>query len=449
MRVVVGPRRLLRLCGTGPSIARALLLWAFLIPAAPADDAAGTTPSSAAATAIAPAVITGVYDSNGKTAPVGLNDDLLIAVGGSGSPPAAIEHLDGSRYALFLNGREVKGIPYGVFDPDRHALVFTLKRSDANRDLWTSLLGSPMEFERLVKVSLAERPGDGTSGLVPTIRAQSTNPNADTLRLEEIPPIRLGIGMILIGGFIWLLWIRARRDATMRDSFLPQIEPAAQTYSLGRWQMAFWFTLVFGSFAFLFLLTWDFNTISDQALALMGISGGTALAAMVVDAAKDSPADAVSRGLQALGLNNYADVLRIRGEIDALAAHLSGVQAALGLLPNDASLSIAQLQQQAQLQQNLLKLNTDIVGRQGILRTYDDKTRPFRTRGWFRDLTTDNNGIAIHRLQVFAWTWVLGIVYVIGVYRDLAMPEFSPQLLALMGISAAGYVGFKYPEANS
>jgi hypothetical protein len=39
-------------------------------------------------------------------------------------------------------------------------------------------------------------------------------------------------------------------------------------------------------------------------------------------------------------------------------------------------------------------------------------------------------------------------VSLLGVWRDLAMPEFSATLLTLMGISSAGYVGFKIPEVN-
>jgi hypothetical protein len=50
---------------------------------------------------------------------------------------------------------------------------------------------------------------------------------------------------------------------------------------------------------------------------------------------------------------------------------------------------------------------------------------------------------------VFCWTLVLGAIYLIGVYRDLAAPAFSSELLTLMGISGAGYVGFKYPEKNN
>jgi hypothetical protein len=44
---------------------------------------------------------------------------------------------------------------------------------------------------------------------------------------------------------------------------------------------------------------------------------------------------------------------------------------------------------------------------------------------------------------------MLGAVFIIGVYRDLAMPEFGSTLLALMAISNAGYVGFKMQEQNS
>jgi hypothetical protein len=94
-------------------------------------------------------------------------------------------------------------------------------------------------------------------------------------------------------------------------------------------------------------------------------------------------------------------------------------------------------------------LQTEIQDRKNILRTYDDKVRPFVTQGWFTDMTTDLNGTAIHRLQAFCWTLVLGVVFVIEVYRGLSMPEFSGNLLALMALSGAGYVGFKFPEVNS
>ena len=70
--------------------------------------------------------------------------------------------------------------------------------------------------------------------------------------------------------------------------------------AVGKWRL--WFTLIFCAFVYLFLILWDADTITTQALYLMGISSSTALAAVAIDVAKDSPADAVNRGLQALGL---------------------------------------------------------------------------------------------------------------------------------------------------
>jgi hypothetical protein len=44
------------------------------------------------------------------------------------------------------------------------------------------------------------------------------------------------------------------------------------------------------------------------------------------------------------------------------------------------------------------------------------------------------------------WTVVLGVIFIVTVWNELAMPEFSTEVLALMGLSAGTYVGFKLPE---
>jgi hypothetical protein len=38
---------------------------------------------------------------------------------------------------------------------------------------------------------------------------------------------------------------------------------------------------------------------------------------------------------------------------------------------------------------------------------------------------------------------------VYSAYRFLAMPDFDPTLLGLMGISSGTYIGFKFPEKKS
>ena len=73
-----------------------------------------------------------------------------------------------------------------------------------------------------------------------------------------------------------------------------------------------------------------------------------------------------------------------------------------------------------------------------------------KTRGFIRDVLSDASGnISLHRFQMFAWTIVLGIIFIASVYNDLEMPQFSATLLGLMGISSGTYLGFKVPENSA
>jgi hypothetical protein len=393
--------------------------------------AAEALPSNTLAHATA---ITGLCDDAGKQvsdkSAVGLNGLLWVVVSTSADPPppgsvpgksgaevpcsnptapasASKVQLDASQYALFFNGRELEGLDDAVYDSARHAFGFRLARNDQNKAVWARLLGSPTtSLHRSVSVVLGERKKDRTPE--PAITGIG---NSATFGLRMFSATWLGIAVAAIILVLYVVWGHARSNTTLRDNLLPQLPPDRQPYSLARWQMAFWFVLIFAAFIFLYLLLWDYTTVSNQALALMGISAATALAAVAVDVVKDSPADAANRALQALGLNTYADVLRVREEIAVRKAELAEAAKAAAELADPAQRHLQQLQV---------------------------------------EITTDINGPTIHRVQVLCWTIALGIVFVIGVYRDLAMPaDFSGTLLALMGISSAGYVGFKYPEKNN
>jgi len=363
-------------------------------------------------------------NGNNPATPVGLNETLWVQLTNLAAPNATI---DSSRYVLFLNGQEVHGLSDPVYRKDSRSLGFELKRNDKNRDLWTSLLGAPSVAHPSVEVDVAlgEKTTDKTAAK-PTITGAN---GTDLLHLKVFGPIGLAIAAILIVAVVVLVVVSAQHSTTLRDSYLPQIEPTKQTYSLARCQMAFWFVLIFCSFIFLYIATWDYNTVSQQALVLMGISGATALAAVAVDANKDSPADFVNRGLRALGFNSYDDVERAYADIDAKTQELKS--------PSPPSA------------QRIAQLTLEINDLNNRLATYHANIRPFTTQGFLKDIITDINGTAIHRLQVFCWTIILGGVFIIGVYRNLAMPEFGGTLLALMGISSAGYVGFKIPEKNN
>lgn len=209
---------------------------------------------------------------------------------------------------------------------------------------------------------------------------------------------------------------------------ITELNPSAQI-SLGRWQMAFWFTLILAAFVFLFVLLWDYNTVTSQALVLMGLSSATAIFAVQIDASKDTAIGAANETLKALGLRTYSDVVQLENEIAKRQDELKSTPA-----PDAAT---------------TLRLQTEITDLLNKKQTFREITRPFISQGWYKDLMTDVNAPALHRQQVFVWTLVLGVVFVIGTYRELSMPEFSSTLLALMGATSAGYLGFKYPEQQS
>ncbi|GAX59326.1 hypothetical protein SCALIN_C02_0005 [Candidatus Scalindua japonica] len=86
------------------------------------------------------------------------------------------------------------------------------------------------------------------------------------------------------------------------------------------------------------------------------------------------------------------------------------------------------------------------LGKRNAEKRTGTKENGLPTEGFIFDVLTDVNGISLHRFQIFVWTIVLGIIFCTKVCTDLAMPDFSNTLLALMGISSGTYLGFKFPE---
>lgn len=381
--------------------------------------------AACATAAPAPRVITIVGLSSGASADssdldLGLNDYLAVRL--KVEPPAPI---DPSKYTLFLDGRPILGLTNVLFRADKTALIFQLSRNGANASAWTALFSHGWS-PRDVSVALGEK----TQGAdTPPLTIAGSNGEQPTFKLVVFNGWRLVFAIAAFVIVIAAVIGGGKRTSMLRDSFLPQLESRRQTYSLGRCQMAFWFALIFGAFAFLYFFLWDYNTLTTQSLILMGISGATALFAAGIDATKDTPIGAINEKLRALGLNSYSDVQKLDSEIDKKNRKLKD-------LPPPTAAEATQLQ-------------AEIADRQRTLRAYEDMVGPFTSEGLFRDLTTDLNGAALHRLQVVFWTIALGGIFVIGVVQDLAMPQFSDTLLALMGVTSAGYVGFKYPERQS
>lgn len=75
-----------------------------------------------------------------------------------------------------------------------------------------------------------------------------------------------------------------------------------------------------------------------------------------------------------------------------------------------------------------------------------------RSAGFFRDIVSEGYGadrsVAVHRLQMLAWTLILGMIFVWTVLTSFSFPDFDSNLLLLMGISSGTYIGFKFPEKS-
>lgn len=339
--------------------------------------------------------------------------------------------LDVSKLVLYLDGRAMKGSTVQLVDPRREHWEVRLRRTDAARDAGEAVLASPDSFTRRVRVGLG--PEDGPEFMVREVPAP---PNL-MLRLEIVRE-----GWFYFAGLAWLALIAlfcwlAATTAIIRDSPSPIPDPLPspdppltpksqrkrdleiRPYSMGRSQMAFWFFLVTTAFLGIWLITGEFRgVITTEALLLLGIGTGTALGARAVEAKKRTEqAEAAPRLAELrqrrISLAGEAHVARADGlESAARVAELNRTQAELKALEGEIPASP-------------------------------------RHRSFLRDILSENGEIGIHRFQIFVWTLVLGVVFMIGAYQTLALPQFDATLLALMGISGATYIGFKIPEKQT
>lgn len=214
------------------------------------------------------------------------------------------------------------------------------------------------------------------------------------------PPISLVViphGWFIFWLFVFALiligfWLLAVKSDVLRDtSPQPADSNARKPYSLARTQAAWWFFLVLASYLFIGMITGDFSTtITGTVLGLLGISAGTVVGSAFIDAGKAATPPKPANG--------------------AAGGAAAGGGAAVVASPAP-----------------------DVP----------------KNEYWWVDILSDANGVSFHRFQVAAWTLVLGIIFVIQVYKVLAMPTFDGSLLALLGISAGTFLGLKIPEPTT
>jgi len=294
---------------------------------------------------------------------------------------------------LFLDGKPLHGThpQVGRSQVDADDVTTTLLTFRLSRDLSTK--DARKHWKEVLEAAQA-RPLTVSAGLATGAAARS---NA-TIDLEAVPSGRLFMwvmaAVVLAAGFLWA----ALRTGVLRDKEEAGKDinkPTDRAYSLARVQMAFWTLLTVYAYLYIWFLTGEYKaTIPPSVVGLMGIALGTFGVATALDAAK-----------VATSKEKLAD-LRDKAPTSAGKAEL--------------------------LQQDGPKLEA--------------RAKVCKSDGFFTDITTSAGGASLHRLQFILWTLVLGGIFVATVWKTIAMPDFDAELLALMGVTAGGYVTLKVPE---
>jgi len=190
--------------------------------------------------------------------------------------------------------------------------------------------------------------------------------------------------------------------------------------------------LIYASYVVIWLITDALNTITPSLLGLMGISAGTALSEALIDSGKINARDDQLQSLT-------GEKQSLEQAIPELQSQVSGQNSKANLTPEDTANRDSLNKQLQDSRARLAQITQQI-------QTLTPSASSGVSRGFLTDILSDSAGYSFHRFQIFAWTIVLGIIFVSSVYNNLTMPEFSTTLLGLMGISSGTYIGFKFPE---
>jgi hypothetical protein len=321
----------------------------------------------------------------------------------------------------FTSGRTVE-------EDTIHNVRFIIARDSAEGEAWSKLLKtSEQTINPTITVGYKDSPSLPPRQF-PTVIDGSGEKVSLVIELYHTWTLILTVVVIFVILAI-LLWL-APKSEILRDTSQPLRPDGTYPWSLSRAQMAFWFMAVFASFMFLWVVTSRLDTLTESSLALIGIGSGTALgAALVSNMTRDTAAEQAS---------SVAD-----------AKYASRRGKPWAVLKQEA------LQREADLERRLhpaASAPPEILPSETEQAEIREEAKFFR-KGWlseiFFDWLTEGKVVSFHRFQMMAWTLALGFVFLVQVLRNLELPNFDGTLLALTGISAGTYLGFKFPPIKA
>lgn len=372
------------------------------------------------------------YQTKRQTA--GINDTIVIKVKNLDALKKLAlcipqsQNCEPQKINLYFNGKKIaaKDPKDGLLGREPDTIEFELEY-DSNKvpDLkkhWASLLGSPTFFSG----EFFQRPVQIKIGLdTGTLYSYDGQ-----FQLRRIDMVKFWIFIAILTIISAIVLSSQNVKQKIREA-LSDIGPAPvsgfKTLSLARCQMAFWFVLVAVSFLSIWAVTGALDTITGSVLALIGMGSGAALGSAMIDVSSNSQL----KQLKLIDLNQKQ--ITLTEEIANIDSKLAAANIATD---------------QKKYLEDLKKLTMDDLTstRQQILK----KTSIRVSQGFWNDILNDpEGGAGFHRIQMVVWTLILGGIFVFSVWQTLSMPDFSETLLALQGLSAGTYLGFKIPEKKS
>lgn len=396
---------------------------------------------------------------------VSLREPLVVIV--TNAPSELIDAVtENKKLTLFFNDVPLRGLrtEARIVNSNLVRIKFQLELTEASRTNWIQLLRKH-NFHVLdmpVTVGL-----DDGSWVFHT-------PKEEKLRFRVLPKIEFVVWIIFVALFLVCFIYLWGWTELLRDSGPAAPKRLHRPYSLARCQMAVWFALVIIAFIYLRLVTGgELDTITPTILALIGIGAGTALGAHAQDDNKRLRQLRENLELEAKANLKQEDLTR-KEELEAwltdtpkLEEERDTLEYALGDDPNRVNMEVDTLKAiraKSQADNDRLTRLLDVqryqhyqIGKPEEERKKQNARRAFlakilegrASQGIKEDVLTDDVGISFHRFQMAVWTIVLAIIFVADVIGLVAMPEFSPTLLGLMGISSGTYLGFMLAEPHS
>ena len=212
-----------------------------------------------------------------------------------------------------------------------------------------------------------------------------------------------------------------------------QPPPDAVPYSIGRTQAAWWLFIILAAYILIGLVTGNFATsINSTALTLLGIGAATAVGGVVISQSKNDNQQARDRTL----LRRITNLQEL-GTLKTIAV---------------ANRTPVEVSRHAELSRDLPRGGARRARRARRLHPPQRRRLRRRHEPGIERLPARHPERCRRRqrpqVQLFACTIILGVVFVSGVLREVAMPVFSATLLGLMGLSAGTYFGLKIPEST-